>query len=231
MAHAPVATNSAATGISSGGENGIPLEGLSIPSDLARQLIGKAGSLRQRFQPPLAMTQCCTEAERKAVEALMTPFVASEKTRRASHTREAATTYKCQPSASQASALKKMVFGYAQHLEQHLEKLEQQPESTQRRLRESYKLLDCLNRLISAPQYEGTLEQALYRQHRLLRSAGNELRQFEQRLLATDEIWAMEEPTKRAAEAVLTVLSAIDRLFELNPVQAANDKNAAGATD
>ena len=203
-----------------------PLGRLQLPRDLAVQFVAKVDGTPTRFRPTGPLAKDCSDDDRMDVEDLLIGFIASEQKRRTDGKEKRIMTYECQPTALQARALKKMLLGNAKHMEAHLAKhgYEDRFQRTEQRLRQTYDVLQRLNTLLGTPGDDGcTLQEALGRHLGRIRRTRDDLRQFEQRVLATAEGATGESTTSQTVQQALNLLTAMDQLLASTAVQPVNE--------
>lgn len=211
-----------------------PLGRLQLPRDLAVQFVRKVDGVPTRFRPARPMAKECSDDDRMDVEDLLIGFIASEEKRRTDHNEKRIMTYECQPTALQARALKKMLLGKAKQMEAHLAKhgYEDRLQRTEQRLRQTYDVLQRLNTLLGTPGDDGcTLQEALGRHLGHVRRTRDDLRQFEQRVLATAETTTAGSAIAETVQLALNLISSMDRLLASTATQSANEAVAKTHTN
>ena len=120
---------------------------LTVPRDLAVQIVGSDAGKERRFRPTGTMTKEATDEEVAAVERLMRPFTLSEIRRIHEDRSVRCTSPEAHASREQAQALKNFLLAYAAHLRKHLAKHEGNARyhRSQHRLDQTYAVLRQIN--------------------------------------------------------------------------------------
>lgn len=96
--------------------------GITIPRDLAVQIVGSDAGKERRFRPTATMTKGVTDEELAYVELLTRPFLEAEIHRYHEERSERMADLKVQATSQQAYALCKFCTNLATHLQEHWDK-------------------------------------------------------------------------------------------------------------
>lgn len=137
--------------------------GLTVPRDLAVQVVGSDAGKERRFRPTRTMTKEATAEEVAAVERLMQSFTDSEIHRFHEDRSERCTSCQVNATREQAQALKNFLMAYAAHVRKHLARHrgDARYHRSQHRLDQTYEVVRQINQGLGLGDQDGRTIQVL----------------------------------------------------------------------
>jgi hypothetical protein len=130
---------------------------ISVPRDLAVQVVGSDAGRQRRMKPHSAMTKGATPQEIRAVEEFMRPFLEQEIERVYNKTGHSAASHAGLATVEQATALKGFCLRCAESLKQHLAKkgADDRHHRSKQRLDQARAVVAQINAALGTPADDG----------------------------------------------------------------------------